>query len=392
MILNGIRVLDFSHVLAGPHCGRQLADLGAEVIKIENPEGGDAVRKIRGSDGENGMAFVNLNAGKMGFAVDLTCPEGRSVMLDLIRKSDVLIENFRPGVMHRFGLDFESLRDINPRLIMCSISAFGQTGPMANQGGFAYSAMAMSGAMDIDRERDDSVRVGYLPVPDFLAALNALAAIGFALLDRERTGKGQYLDISLLDSMIAAEDLATPCVINGQEHTVQRRPAISTHRVADGYVVVMITTPELFGRLADAIGKPELKDDLRFSSREARIENQAMLDAILDEWMRGFDTRQAVVDFLASHRVPSAAVLSIAEATQHEQIRSRGCIVNLTQGDGQAVRVIRSAMRFSSATTLPSKTAPSRVGSDTCTVLSSVLNYTQEKIDSLLALKAVHQA
>ncbi len=392
MILRGTRVLDCSHVLAGPHCGRQLADMGAEVIKIESPAGGDSVRRVRGEGDRNGMVFINLNAGKLGLAIDLARPEGRQVMFDLVRNSDVLIENFRPGVMRRFGLDYESLNAVNPRLIMCSISAFGQTGPMAEQGGFAYSAMAMSGAMDLDRELDGRVHVGHLPVPDFLAALNAVSAIGYALLHRERTGRGQFLDISLVDCMLAGEDLAISCVINGQDYTPQRRPAVSTHRVADGYVVIMMTTPELFGRFADAIGKPELKVDPRFSSRDARIANQSVIDSIIDAWITRFPTRSEVVEFLATHRVPCAAVLSVQESIEHPQVRDRGCLVELREDDGTPVQVVRSAMRFSSAPTVPVKSAPARVGSDTRDVLRTVLGYSPDQIDALIALKAVHQA
>lgn len=390
MILRGTRVIEFSHVLAGPHCGRQLADMGAEVIKVESPGKGDAVRKLGSNSDENGMVFVNQNAGKRSLSVDLQHAAGREAVLDLVAESDVVLENFRPGVMRRFGLDYASLKERNPALVMCSISAFGQSGPLADQGGFAYSAMAMSGALDLDRERDGIEHIGHLPVPDFLSALNAVAAIGFALLHRERTGEGQQIDISLIDCMLAAEDIATPCVINGQAFRPQRRPGVSVHRVPDGSVVMTLPGEDLFFRFADAIGAPELKADPRFATRALRIANQAAIDALIDQWIAPFSSRAAVVQFLASHKIPCAAVLSVQEAVDHPQVLARGAV---TQVAGpQSHRVVRSAMRFSATPSSPQGPAPARVGSHTREVLADVLGYSHDRIDALIVAKAVYQA
>ncbi len=392
MILRGTRVVDFSHVLAGPHCGRQLADIGAEVIKVENIAQGDSVRHIGTGTALAGTVFANQNAGKLALAVDLTHPAGRQVALDLVHASDVVLENFRPGVMRRFGLDYVSLHHQHRRLVMCSISAFGQTGPMAEQPGFAYSAMAMSGALDLDRDPDGRPHIGHLPVADFLAAINAVAAIGFALLHRDRTGDGQYLDISLLDCMLAAEDLATPGVINGGSYTPQRRPGVSVHRVGDGCVVLMVTTSDMFCRFADAIGAPDLKADPRFVSRDDRIANQGQLDAIADQWIAAFPTRRAVTDFLTSHRVPCAAILSVQEATAQAQVRARGSLCDVAGADHALGRVVRSGMRFSLTPSSPQGPAPSQVGSHTNDILRRVLGYSTQQIGALVTEKVVHQA
>ena len=377
-------------MLAGPHCGRQLADMGAQVIKVEGPGAGDAVRKLGSNNGENGMVFVNQNAGKRSLSVDLRHPAGLEAVLDLVASCDVVFENFRPGVMQRFGLDYASLKERNPALVMCSISAFGQTGPLADQGGFAYSAMAMSGAIDLDRERDGVAHIGHLPVPDFLSALNAVAAIGYALLHRERTGKGQHIDISLIDCMLAAEDIATPSVINGEAFEPQRRPGVSVHRVSDGFVVMTLPGEDLFFRFADAIGAPELKADPRFLTRASRIANQSDIDALIDRWIAPFRSRDAVVEFLASHKVPSAAVLSVQEALNHPQVLARGAVARV--GGPTSHRVVRSAMRFSATPSEPQGPAPAQVGSHTREVLADVLGYSHDRIDALIAAKAVHQA
>jgi CoA:oxalate CoA-transferase len=393
MILQGIRVLDFSHVLAGPHCGRQLADMGAEVIKVESPGLGDSTRRVLGTaTGESNPIFENLNAGKLGFSVDLKRPEGRAVMLELVKVSDVIIENFRPGVMQSFGLDYATLAPLNPKLVMCSISAFGQTGPLAAHSGFAYSATAMSGAMDLDRGHDGRPHVSHLPTPDFLAGLNAVAAIGFALLDRHRTGRGQYLDISLLDCMLAAEDLATPRVLNGGSYAPQRRPGTSVHRVGDGFVVLMMTTDEIFHRFTEAIGKPALRSDDRFATRKDRIANQTSLDVAIEAWIKTFPTRQSVVDFLASHRVPCAPILSIDEAVRHPHALEHGSFSDAGNGPQGARWVVRSAMRFSETPSLPRGPAPPVIGHDTRKILERVLGYSAKAIDTLVATRAVHQA
>ena len=385
-ILAGIRVLDFSHVLAGPHCGRQLADLGAEVIKIESPGAGDSVRSARGArPGDPNPVFANMNAGKHGLAIDLKRPAGRELALELADTADVVIENFRPGVMRRLGLDYETLSTRRPSLVMCSISAFGQTGSLSHLPGFAYSATAMSGAMHLDLEEDGRPHLGSVPIPDFLAGLNATAAIAFALLHRQRTGRGQHLDISLLDCTLAAEDLATLRALNGLPYSAKRRPGVCVHRVGDGHVVITLTIDDIWHRFADAIGRPELKTDPRFVDRRDRLAHRAELESIIDTWVARFATRAEAMAFLEPHGVPCAPVLDVAEAVVHEHAVARGDFADVPDALHGSYRIVRSGMRFSEARTHPRGAAPATPGCDSRAVLQDLLGYTSKRIDALVA-------
>jgi len=387
-LLAGIRVLDFSHALAGPHCSRHLADLGADVIKVESPGLGDYTRTIPMVLGpQTSTYFANQNAGKRSICLDLTHEDGRRVARELAVASDVVLENFRPGVLARFGLDYESLRPLNPRLIMCSISAFGQTGPLANLPGFAYTAAAFSGVMSLDVERDGWPHVSHVPFPDYLAGLYALAAIGLALFERERTGRGQAVDIALTECALVTEDLAAQHAINGGRWTPQRRPGVSVHRVGDGFVVIMVTHDEMFGRLADAMGRPDLKADPRFVPRPVRMKNQGELDRLVDAWLKAFPSRQAALAHLEQFRVPCAPILTTEEALAHEQVAGRGLVAET--GDG--VRVFRSPLRFSRSPVIPRGPAPATIGADTRAVLARVLGYDEARIEALERSGAVHQ-
>jgi crotonobetainyl-CoA:carnitine CoA-transferase CaiB-like acyl-CoA transferase len=391
-ILEGVRVVELSHVLAGPHCGRHLADLGAEVVKVESPDGGDYTRHLAAAPGsQNSTYFSNQNAGKLAVAVDIAHPEGQQVVRDLAAAADVVLENFRPGVLRRFGLDWEGLRAVNPRLVMCSISAFGQTGPLASLPGFAYSASAFSGAMHLDIERDGRPHVSHVAAPDLLAAMTAAGAIGFALLHRERTGQGQHVDVSLLDCILAAEDAATPRLLNGEPYPVQRRPGVSVHEAADGAFVVMVTTDEMFARFCAALGRPELARDPRFLTRSLRTEHRAALEALVDGWVAGRSGRAAALEALERHRVPSAPVLTVEEAHRHPHALARGTTETVDDPEHGPRRVFRSAMRFSATPLRPRGPAPARVGLHTREVLARVCKYDEARIAALLAAGAVAQ-
>ena len=392
-ILEGIRVIELSHVLAGPHCGRHLADLGAEVIKVESPGQGDYTRHLAAAPGsQNSAYFSNQNAGKLAIAVDIARPDGQRVVRELAAAADVVLENFRPGVLRRFGLDWAGLRAVNPRLVMCSISAFGQTGPLSSLPGFAYSASAFSGAMFLDRGRDGRPHVSHLAAPDLLAAMTATGAIGLALFHRQRTGQGQHIDVSLLDCVLEAEDAATPRLLNGEPYPVQRRPGVSVHEAADGFFVVMVTTDDMFARFCQAIGRPELAGDARFVTRPLRDEHRDALEAIVDGWVRALPGRQTALDALEKHRVPAAPVLSVTEAHAHPHCVDRGSNETVDDPELGARRVFRSAMRFSATPPRPQGPAPSRVGAHTRQVLERVLRYEPARVDALVAAGAVYQA
>ena len=233
-------MLDFTRVLAGPYCTRMLADLGARVIKVERPGEGDEVRRgmLQLEDGrtDQGTYFVRVNAGKLGVAIDLGSPRGREVVLDLVRVADVVVENFVPGVMARLGCDYAALSArLKPDLVYCSISGFGQSGPLRGMQAFAHIINAISGMMDLERAPDPQPRVTYLQAADVLAGTHAFGAILAALLRRGRTGQGAYLDVSMLECLVAAEDVTYGSILNGGPVSPGPRVGMVVHPVGDGY-------------------------------------------------------------------------------------------------------------------------------------------------------------
>ncbi len=294
-------------------------------------------------------------------------------------------------MLARFGLDYETLRPRHPRLIMCSISAFGQTGPLAHLPGFAYTAAAFSGVMSLDVERDGWPHVSHVPFPDYLAGLYALAAIGLALYERERTGLGQAVDISLTECSLVTEDLAAQHAANGGHWRPQRRPGVSVHRAGDGFIVIMVTHDEMFGRLADAMGRPDLKTDPRFVPRPNRMQHQGELDRVVDDWLAVFPSRQSALAHLERFRVPCAPILTTEEALAHEQMAGRGVLVEAGDGPCGPLRVLRSPLRFSRSAVVPRGPAPATIGADTRSVLARVLGYDVARIDALVQRGAVYQ-
>ena len=218
-LLAGITVVDFTRVLAGPYCTRMLADLGARVIKIERPGEGDEIRhtifQLDPERTDQSTYFIRLNAGKQSIAIDLAHPQARDLVLDLVRGADVVVENFSPGVMARYGLDAATLLALRPDLVYCSISGFGQTGPLSSMQAYAHLINAISGMMDLERGGESTPRVSYLMTADVLAGTHAFGAICAALVRRGRNGRGAYLDVSMLECLIAADDMTYASLLNG---------------------------------------------------------------------------------------------------------------------------------------------------------------------------------
>jgi CoA:oxalate CoA-transferase len=334
-LCSGVRVLDLTNVLSGPFATMHLALLGAEVIKIENPVEGDLARRLGNvpalNDALMGTSFLAQNANKKSITLNLKEPEAREIFLKLAKTADVVVENFRPGVMDRLGLAYATLREANPQLIYCAISGFGQTGPDALKPAYDQIIQGLSGTMAINGdERLNPLRCGF-PVCDTVGGLNAAFAIMAALYHRERTGEGQFIDIALVDSImplmgwVAANLLIghqQPQLLGNDNFTAAPSGTFAT---ADGAINIAANKQEQWEAVADVLGVPELKVDPRFAARDARKTNRKALTALLEAKLRQHPTDHWV-GALNAKGVPSGAILGLEAALTQEQVVHRGTI------------------------------------------------------------------
>jgi CoA:oxalate CoA-transferase len=393
-LLAGVTVIDFTRVLSGPYGTRMLADLGARVIKIERPGEGDEIRhtvlQLDPGRTDQSSYFARLNAGKESIAIDLAHPQARDVVLDLVRTADVVVENFSPGVMARYGLDDASLRDLRADLIYCSISGFGQTGPLSSMQAYAHLINAISGMMDLDRGDEPKPRVAYLQAADVLAGAHAFGAICAALVRRGRSGRGAYLDVSMLECLVAADDITYGALLNGG--TVQRQPRIGmvVHPIGGRYVAMQSAgAPHMWPRLVALIGRPELATDARFGTPMARRTNWPALLQILRDWLDRFDSVDQAVETLSRGRIPAVPMLSPEELVQHPQMAARGAFPEIEHPARGRVRVTALPFHVDGAPVAPCGPAPYRVGQHTRQVLTELLGYSAERIEALQSLRVI---
>jgi len=331
-IMDGVRVLDLTNVLAGPFATLHLALLGAEVIKIERPGSGDLARKLGTmtelNDQNMGTSFLAQNANKKSVTLNTKDPEGKAIFLELVKTADVLVENFRPGVMDRLGIGWDVLKNVNPRLIYCAISGFGQTGPDAFKPAYDQIIQGLSGEMSVNGdERLNPLRTGF-PVCDTVGGLNAAFAIMAALYHRERSGEGQFIDIAMLDSImplmgwVAANLLIAgkPPVPMGNDNFTAAPSGV--FKTGDGFINIAANKQEQWEAVCDVLGLPELKTDPRFEKRDTRKQNRKLLTPLLEARLMQRPT-QEWVDVLNDHDVPSGAILSLADALQQPQVKHR---------------------------------------------------------------------
>src|SRR6266702_3958498 len=343
----GLRVLDFSTTIAGPHCARMLADMGAEVIKIETAEG-ETMRTRPPVRNGCSTTFGQLNVGKKSLVLDLKSPEGMEAVRRLVARTDVLVENFRPGVMRRLKLDYAALREINPRLIYCSISGYGQTGPSAELPAYAPVIHAASGyerahlAYQPGRSRPDYCGIY---TADVLTGVYAFGAIGAALHQRHGKGKGQHIDVSMLESMLSL----TLNEVQWSQFEVKptQRPMFGPIETSDGYVMVAIASEKTFQSLMKVIGHPEWVSDPRFAKYADRRENWASLMNGVEEWSRSVTT-EICLAALNEEGVPSSAYRTVAEALRDPQIAHRGALAEVGDAGG-TFKVLNLPFRMSGA-------------------------------------------
>jgi crotonobetainyl-CoA:carnitine CoA-transferase CaiB-like acyl-CoA transferase len=388
--LSHIRVLDMTRVLAGPWTGQNLSDLGAEVIKIENPEGGDLARKLGNVPKYNrqllGTSFLAQNANKKSLTLNLKTDEGREIFRKLAATADVIVENFRPGVMARLGLSYEEVCKLNPRIIYCAISGFGQSGPDAFKPAYDQIIQGLSGVMAINGdERLNPLRAGF-PVCDTVGGLNAAFAIMAALYSRERTGEGQCIDIALLDSIMPLMGwVAANLLIGGQQPALLGNDNFTAapsgmFKTKDGYINIAANQQEQWENLADELGLPELKTDPRFQERDTRKANRCLLTPLLEARLTQ-ETTAHWVEVLNAKGIPSGDVLSLEAALTSPQAQYRQVLCEVEQPGIGNIKIFNLTAKFSK-TPAGIETPPPALSQHTEEILTG-LGYSAEEQKTL---------
>ncbi len=383
--LAGIRVLDLSRILAGPWASQMLADLGAEVIKIERPGSGDDTRAWGPPymPDENGEAtsesayFHGANRGKQSVCIDMSQPQGQALIQDLARQSDVLIENFKVGGLKKYGLDFASLQALNPRLVYCSITGFGQSGPYAERAGYDFMIQAMGGMMSITGEADGLPMKTGVAIADILTGLYAANAIQAALMHQQKTGAGQYIDMALLDVQVATlasqamNFLATgtsPARLGNAHPNIVPYQAFET---SDSYIILAVGNDSQFLRFCELAGKPELADDERFQRNSGRVENREALVLQVEEIMLQKTSAQWL-EALNARGIPCGPINNIEQVFADPQVQHRGMQLELDHPAAGKVAGVASPIRLSQ-TPIEYQQAPPLLGQHTDAVLSRLL-------------------
>jgi CoA:oxalate CoA-transferase len=389
-LLSGVRVLDLTNVLSGPFATMHLALLGAEVIKIENPAGGDLARKLGCVPAYNrdlmGTSFLAQNANKKSLTLNLKAPEGKKIFRTLVAGADVVVENFRPDVMKRLGLGYDELAAINPRLIYCAISGFGQTGPDALKPAYDQIIQGLSGEMAINGdERLHPLRSGF-PVCDTVGGLNAAFAVMAALFHRERSGEGQCIDVALLDSIMPLMGwVVANLMIGGQKPVLMGNDNFTAapsgvFRTKDGYINIAANKQEQWESVADILGVPELKADPRFSEREERKKHRKELTVLLEERLAGKET-DAWVEELNEHDVPAGAILPLEAALEQPQVAHRNTFGTVNAPGIGELRLFNLSAKFSKTPGYVTDPPPA-LGEHTCGVLGEI-GYSAVEIEGL---------
>ena len=393
-----VRVLDLSRILAAPWAGQILADLGAEVIKVERPGAGDDTRQwgppflkdAAGQDTREAGYYLAVNRGKRSITVSLEKPEGQAIIRELALRADIVLENYKAGTLARYGLDEASLRQVNPKLIYCSVTGFGQTGPRRDQPAYDFLIQAMGGLMSVTGERDGQPgggpqKVG-VPIVDLMTGMYTAVSVLAALARRDQTGLGDYIDIAMLDVQVATlANQAMNFLVSGKvpQRNGNAHPNIQPQdvfRCADGEVILVVGNDGQFARLCVALGQAEWAQEPRFASNAERIRNlpalMALLNATMLQWRRA-----DLIDALDAAGVPCGPINSVAEVFEEPQVKARGMLRHVPHPSGVDVPQVSSPMRFADAT-LPDCAAPPLLGQHSAAILTE-LGYAPERIAAL---------
>ena len=356
-VLDGYKILDFTHALAGPTATRLLAEMGAEVIKVEIPPVGDMTHAFPTVRNQRSAFYIQQNRGKKSLFIDVKTPKGLAIIKDLVKEVDVLIENFAPGAIARMGLDYATVSAINPRLVMCSISAFGQTGPLADRPGYDFIAQAFAGVTHVIGEPDRPPSLPGLGIGDVMTGVHGLGAIACALLYREKTGRGQHLDISLLDSYYHCHDLnvqlysASDGRINPKRtgsHLGAGAPlGIFNGKEPEEYIAIACVTNRQWRQLCSAMARDDLARHPDYKDNADRVRHRNDIIALVNDWIASHETTAAALAKFEEYRVPYAPVLDIGQTIAHPHHRARGTVRTIEDDDFGAFDAPGFPLRFS---------------------------------------------
>lgn len=393
--LSGIRVIDFTRVIAGPLAGQILSDMGAEVIKIENPDGGDDTRKGAGprAGGPQGEShfFMTYNRGKKSVALDFTKPEGKAAILKLLEHCDVLLQNFRPGVLNRYGLDYASLAGKFPRLIYLSISAYGQTGPLSDRPGYDPVLQGESGMMSVNGEANGEGLRHTIAIVDTMTGIHSVAAINAALYARTSTGKGQHIDLALYDTALAClGNMGSYYLIGGEEPKRAGNGHFASapngsFETANGKIYMAVANQKLFVDTCKALGHPEWATDPRFAAIADRVANKKLLQSMMEDVLKT-DTKENWVKKL--RHLPAGPIRTMKEALEEPEVKRRGMLKTYKHARVGDVPLIGSNYNFSDTPVDDTRPPPS-LGEHTDKVLSGLAGLSAAEIAALREKKVI---
>jgi crotonobetainyl-CoA:carnitine CoA-transferase CaiB-like acyl-CoA transferase len=389
-VLDGFKALDFTQFVAGPTVTKLMTEMGAEVIKVELTPGGDRSRGMPFmKDGRSGY-FVQQNRGKLSLCLDARNPAGKAILSELIPKVDIVVENFAPGVIARMGFDYDNVRKLNPKIIMCSVSTFGQEGPLANDPGYDFIGQAYAGVTSLSGEEGGPHYPPMLAIGDVSTGVHALAAIACALLHRDRTGEGQYLDISLLDAYFHYHDVGVQALSASHGEMKPKRTGLhypvlcpaGMFKAKSGYIFVFAWLDHHWVKLCELMGRPELAKDPRFIDNPTRSANRKDVIEVIEKWLATLPSEEAAVAALREARIPSAPVLTLEKAMNHPHLRERQTVQPIHDRVLGEMEVPGFPMRFSAFPKRLELDAPF-LGEHNEKILSEYLGYSKEQIARL---------
>jgi crotonobetainyl-CoA:carnitine CoA-transferase CaiB-like acyl-CoA transferase len=398
-LLDGYKVLDFTHFVAGPTTTRLMAGMGAEIIKVELAPHGDRSREFDYVRDQRSAFFIQQNRGKKSLCVDLRRREGVELIKQLVPKIDVAVENFAPGVISEMGLGYEVLKAINPKIIMCSISALGQTGPLADDAGFDFIGQAYAGITSLIGEEHGPPYMPMVAIGDVSTGAHAMGAIACALLHRERTGQGQYIDVSLLDTYFHCQTIGVQ-LCSASQGTRELKASGLHHSLAcpagvfkgqKRWIIILAMTDKQWVSLCEAIGEPELGADARFARARDRVQRRDVIIQMIEDWLAVMPSDDASVEMLRSHRVPVAPILSVREAMEHPHLIARGTVRTVKDPILGEFKIPGFPLRFSGYPEELEFDAP-MLGEHNASILEEYLGYTPAHVIELEKSGVLHRA
>jgi crotonobetainyl-CoA:carnitine CoA-transferase CaiB-like acyl-CoA transferase len=353
-ILDGIRVLDFTQHVAGPGCTRMMAEMGAEIIKLELAPAGEQIRQVGLKINDRSVYFIQQNRGKKSICVDMRTDEGKQIVYDLVKEVDIVMENFAPGAIARLGLDWAKVQELNPEAIMCSVSTFGQEGPLSTLPGYDFIGQAYAGITSMIGDQENGPYIPIAAVGDTMTAAHALAAINAALYHRAMGGGGQYVDVSLLDcyfhchemnvGLISATKGEYSPVLPGRHHGAVG--PLGVFKSKDGYIILIAILGH-WTKLVDAMGMPELLDNPLFKDDPSRAANREVLTPIIEKWLQSQESDEATIRMLGEKHIPVAPILSIEQVMNHPHMIEHGTVRTVTDRGAGEFQMPGMPLRFS---------------------------------------------